>query len=159
MDTPRTINPRQLEARRRGGSSVHLIDVRSPDEYRDLHADLAMNIPLNRLDPARVRRLCQDGQPLYIIGRQETRGRQAYERLLASGCDNVVQVEGGTEAWEQAGLPVVRGKKRSRSRWLVMGLLLTVILVLGWLIHPVVGILLALAAADWVLGDLAERHP
>ncbi|MCA9056758.1 MAG: DUF2892 domain-containing protein, partial [Planctomycetaceae bacterium] len=38
------------------------------------------------------------------------RGKQACEKLEAAGV-HVVNVEGGTQAWEAAGLPVVRGKK------------------------------------------------
>ncbi len=36
--------------------------------------------------------------------------RSACEKLLAAGYANVVNVEGGTQAWDQAALPVVRGQ-------------------------------------------------
>ena len=52
-----------------------------------------------------------EDEPLYTICRSGSRGRQACEAFHAAGFTNVVNVEGGTLAWEQAGLPVVRGKK------------------------------------------------
>ena len=50
-------------------------------------------------------------EPLYVICRSGSRGRQACEKFLAAGFTNVVNVEGGTLACVEAGLPVVRGKK------------------------------------------------
>ena len=35
-----------------GGEAVELIDVRTPVEFREVHADLARNVPLDSLDPA-----------------------------------------------------------------------------------------------------------
>lgn len=159
MDTPRTISPHQLDGRRRSGQPVHLIDVRTPGEYSAVHADLATNVPLNRLDPQQLRGTCGEEDPLFIIGRQDTRGRQAYERLRAAGCDNVVQVEGGTEAWERAGLPVVRRRGVYwRRRWLAAGLAILAILLAGWWVHPLVSIVLALIAADAIISDLSEKR-
>ena len=50
-------------------------------------------------------------EPLYVICRSGTRSEKACEKFLSAGYTNVVNVTGGTLAWEQAGLPVVRGKK------------------------------------------------
>jgi rhodanese-related sulfurtransferase len=108
-----TISPVQLESCRRSGETVDLIDVRTPSEYREVHADLARNVPLDRLDPHVVMKARADatGRPLYVICRSGSRGKQACQAFIAAGYSNVVNVEGGTLAWEQAGLPVVRGKK------------------------------------------------
>src|SRR4051794_40562986 len=107
MNPPMTISPNQLDQLRRQGQRVKLLDVRTPAEFHRVHADLAVNVPLNRLDSENVARNCRANEPVYIIGWKEQRERQACERLRALGCANVVQVEGGTEAWESAGLPVV----------------------------------------------------
>ena len=50
-------------------------------------------------------------EPLYVICRSGGRGQQACEKFLKAGFSNVVNVEGGTMACVEAGLPVVRGKK------------------------------------------------
>ena len=43
------------------------------------------------------------------------RSKQACEKFHAAGFANVVNVEGGTAAWVEAGLPVVRGNKKMIS--------------------------------------------
>ena len=93
-------------------SRVDLIDVRTPVEYRELHVSFARNVPLDRFDPAKLSAERQDAtSPLYVICRSGSRGQQACEQSVTAGCTNVVNVEGGTLACEQAGLLVVRGKK------------------------------------------------
>jgi len=110
--TVKTISPRQLADLCRSGK-IDLIDVRTPVEYREFHATDAHNVPLHRLDPAAVMqaRNGNKDEPLYLICRSGSRGRQACEKFLAAGFTNIINVEGGTLACVEAGLPVVRGKK------------------------------------------------
>ena len=105
-----TITPWQFEELRRRGEAVELIDVRTPVEYRQMHAVPARLVPLDRLDPRGVMESCK-GATLYTICHSGTRGCQAVEKFHAAGYPNVMNIEGGTLAWEQAGLPVIRGKK------------------------------------------------
>ena len=106
---PVTITPRDLAAHRQAGRPVELIDVRTPVEFRELHAESARNVPLSDLDPAALMAARGDGQPLYVICRTGGRGRQASELFRAAGFPGVVNVEGGTQAWAECGRPVVRG--------------------------------------------------
>jgi rhodanese-related sulfurtransferase len=122
------------------GSPITLIDVRTPAEFREVHADIARNIPLDRLDPEElsVTRNGNPEQPYYIICRSGNRGKQACQKLLAAGLENVINVEGGTQAWEAAGLPVVRGKKTmslERQVRIAAGFLVLLGVGLGWF-HP-----------------------
>lgn len=106
------ISPQGLEERVRGGAPVELLDVRTPAEFREVHVGFARNVPLDRLDCAQLARERSQAQdPLYVICRSGNRAKQACEKIIAAGCANVINVEGGTSAWEQAGLPVVRGQK------------------------------------------------
>ena len=106
-----TITPKSLYDLISKGNSVHLVDVRTPAEFQEIHVDVAKNVPLDRLDPATLGLDPQSNEPLYVICRSGARGSQACQSLLRSGLSNVVNVEGGTMAWAQAGLPVIRGKK------------------------------------------------
>jgi rhodanese-related sulfurtransferase len=106
------ISPKQLYELVQSGKPVELIDVRTPAEYRSLHASIARLVPLDELDVERFienRRGARD-EPLYVICRTGARGEKACGRFLSAGFTNVVNVAGGTQAWEQAGLPVVRGR-------------------------------------------------
>lgn len=136
----KTISPKQLSALKSSGQHVDLIDVRTPVEFREIHIEFARNIPLDRLDASHLsaERNGSD-QPLYVICRSGSRARQACERLLASGLTNVINVEGGTQAWEQAGLPVVRGQKAislERQVRIAAGTLVLIGSVLGAFVHP-----------------------
>ena len=93
--------------------SVDLIDVRTPVEFREVHAAIARNIPLDSLDPSRVmgERNGTAGEPLYVICRSGSRSSKACQKFVDAGFENIVNVEGGTNAWDAAGLPVNRGKK------------------------------------------------
>jgi rhodanese-related sulfurtransferase len=135
-----TISPRHLADLCKGGP-VELIDVRTPAEYRELHAQYARNVPLDRLDPAALMQSYNGskGEPLYVICRSGSRGRQACEKFLAAGFTNVNNVEGGTLAWAECGLPVVRGKKTislERQVRIAAGSLVLLGALLGWLVHP-----------------------
>ena len=138
--TSATISPKELHDQIARGNAVELIDVRTPVEFREVHVTFARNIPLDQLDATKVAsgRKGATG-PLYMICRSGGRGKQACEKLAAAGL-NVVNVEGGTLAWDRAGLPVVRGKKAislERQVRIAAGLMVVTGSALGYFIDPV----------------------
>ncbi len=92
-------------------SNIELIDVRTPAEFREVHAVPARNVPLDRFDDAAISALqASSGESkVYVICKGGNRSQIAYRKLTDAGLDNVVNVEGGTHAWVAAGLPVERG--------------------------------------------------
>jgi rhodanese-related sulfurtransferase len=88
---------------------VNLIDVRTPAEFGATHAKGATNIPLDKLEPSSLA-YC-NGNTVYFICKSGIRAQKAMEKLAESGFSNMVQVEGGTDAWIDAKLPVLKGKK------------------------------------------------
>lgn len=84
-----------------------LVDVRENNEYAEIHADGARLLPLSELE-ARYTELPTD-QPLVMICRSGARSARAGEFLLQNGFNDVTNLSGGTLAWDEAGLPVVRG--------------------------------------------------
>lgn len=98
------------EALRQQPAAV-LLDVRTPGEHRSVHATGARNVPLDTLDADQCRALCaKEGGTLYLLCKSGQRARMAADRFAAAGFNQVVVVDGGTDAWERAGLPVVRGQ-------------------------------------------------
>jgi rhodanese-related sulfurtransferase len=155
-----TISPRQL-AELCKSAKIDLLDVRTPVEFREVHAADARNMPLDRLDPATVMhtRNGTKEEPLYLICRSGSRGRQACESFLAAGFTNVVNVEGGTLAWAECGLPVVRGKKAislERQVRIAAGLLVLLGALLGWLVHPAFIALSAFIGAGLVFAGITD---
>ena len=108
----KTISPQQLHEKMQSGEQLHLVDVRTPVEYRQVHVAAARNVPLDRLDAeAVIREANGSDQPLYFICQAGSRAAKACEKLQQAGFSNVVNVEGGTKACAQADLPLVHGKK------------------------------------------------
>jgi len=156
-----TVTPQRLAALRREGQAPDLIDVRTPVEFREMHVEGARNLPLDKLDPAQVMRTRSGAnqEPLYVICRSGSRGRQACEKLLSAGCTNVSNVEGGTLACEEAGLPVVRGKKTislERQVRIAAGSLVLVSVLLAWLVHPAFAGLAAFVGAGLVFAGVTD---
>ena len=155
-----TISPNALQALRSQGRPVTLIDVRTPVEYREVHVPFARNQPLDGLDPSTVR---ADGagatqSPLYVICRSGSRGHQACEKLAAAGLC-VVNVEGGTLAWAEAGLPVVRGKKAmslERQVRIAAGALVLLGAGLAWFVHTAFVGLPALVGAGLMFAGITD---
>lgn len=107
-----TIDPIEVKELIDTGYNLDLIDVRTPAEFRGCHAQIARNIPLDTLDVDSV--IAERGdnpEPIYFICRSDSRGKKACEAFLAAGYEPVVNVAGGTVAWEDLGLPVVCGKQ------------------------------------------------
>jgi rhodanese-related sulfurtransferase len=135
------IKPQELSKLCKEGNKVDLIDVRTPVEFREVHLEIARNVPLDQLDPASLMhaRNGSANEPLYFICRSGSRGQQACEKSLKAGFSNVVNIEGGTMACVEAGLPVVHGKKAmslERQVRIAAGSLVLLGAILGWLVHP-----------------------
>ena len=127
----------QLQSR----SDVPIVDVRMPTEFREVHAQGAKNYPLDSLDPESIVRSLngQTGDPIYVICKGGNRSSKAVKKFLDAGLDHVVDVQGGTTAWVEAGLPVVRGKKAislERQVRIVAGFLTLMGALLGFFVHP-----------------------
>ncbi len=136
-----TIHPKDLYRKIEAGKTVELIDVRTPVEYFEVHVPMARNVPLDVLDPQNVlqTRDSNASEPLYVICRSGSRANQACQKFQNANFENVINVEGGTLAWEEAGLPVKRGKKTislERQVRITAGLLVLLGAVLGYFVHP-----------------------
>lgn len=130
-----TIEAKDLKQAREAGN-VRLIDVRTPAEYGEVHIEGSLLMPLDRLDPSAVKAGSGD---CVLVCRSGKRAAQAMDKLEAAGCGNLRVLEGGVTAWEQAGLPVKRGKavmSLERQVRVAAGLLVLVGVALGVWVHP-----------------------
>ncbi len=138
---PRDITPTILARKRVEGEDREVIDVRTPVEFREVHVDGARNVPLDTLTPDTCRHL-ESGKPgstLYLICKTGARAKQAAARLEGVGVEDVCLVEGGIDAWVEAGLDVERGKKAvslERQVRIAAGTLVLLGSVLAFLVHP-----------------------
>jgi rhodanese-related sulfurtransferase len=143
------------------GRSITLVDVRTPGEYREVHAEPARLVPLDGLQPAAVVQsmVGAKGEPIYVICGTGGRGRKACEKFMAAGFQNVINVEGGTLAWEQAGLAVVRGKKTmslERQVRIAAGSLVVLGTALSAFVHPAFLGISAIVGAGLVFAGITD---
>jgi len=96
--------PRWLVTKEKEGPFA-LIDVRTPDEYKAGHVPGALLVSLNTL-MAQVDAFPKEGD-VFVICRSGARSAQAADYLARQcGRTNLINIEGGTMAWIQAGYPI-----------------------------------------------------
>lgn len=158
--TVRTIDPVEIQKLLDTGYEIDLIDVRTPAEFREVHAVSAKNIPLDEMDTEQIVLGRKDeDEPLYFICRSDSRGKKACEAFHTAGYTNVVNVAGGTVAWDDLGLPVVRGKKTislERQVRIAAGSLVVIGVSLGWAVHPALSGIAAFVGAGLVFAGVTD---
>jgi len=107
------IAARELQRLLAAGSPAELLDVRTPAEHAAAHVPGAKLVPAGELDAARYLRERAPGErPVYVLCQSGFRARRAVEKFQEAGFDGCVLVEGGMQAWLDAGLPVERGDSK-----------------------------------------------
>lgn len=153
------MSPREVEQRRATGESITIVDVRTPAEFRGVHAVGARNVPIDVLEQhtAELRQAAGSG-PLYLICQGGGRSRKACDRLAAQQIA-VVNIDGGTNAWVEAGLPVERGKSTislERQVRIAAGSLALAGALLAWFVHPAFVWLSAFIGAGLVFAGVTD---
>jgi len=137
----KTISPAVLFGLSSASDPHELLDVRTPPEYASAHISGARLIPLNELNVEMYLRQHMPGTPIYVVCQAGARAAKAVEQFERAGCSDAVLVEGGTQGWIDAGLPVHRGIRS------VLPIMRQVQIVVGSL--SLVGAILALTISRW----------
>jgi rhodanese-related sulfurtransferase len=103
-----TIDAAEAERRlREDPAGPLLVDVREANEFEAVRAPGAVLVPMSAF-AARAGELPPD-RPLMVVCHLGGRSAAAAGFLIRSGRTDVVNVAGGMDAWERAGLPIRRG--------------------------------------------------
>ena len=139
MATVSVARPHDVHTLKIQGQRVHLIDVRTPAEFAEVHAVDAIHAPLDRLDPVRlsVEHGIQQDETIYVICKMGGRSRKACDQLVSAGFSMVVNVDGGTDAWVAADLPVIRGERKAFAIQRQVQILAGSLVLLGAALTPV----------------------
>ena len=154
-----TITPQQLHDAQRKGRYSPVLDVRTVAEYRAGHIPGAQLIPIEELTPEVLETQFKrpglgNEETLYITCQAGPRAEQAAERLKLAGFDKLALVEGGTQRWEQAGLPMQRCGKAialERQVQIAVGSLLVMKVLLGFSVHELFFALAALIGVGLIV--------
>lgn len=87
-----------------------VVDLSSSQDFEKGHIPGARHVPLSQFDPenkelAKVREM-----PVAVYCKNGTTSAQAATRLVKAGFKHVFWLGGGLSSWQQADLPLVRGK-------------------------------------------------
>jgi rhodanese-related sulfurtransferase len=137
----KSISPAVLANHLAESESLELLDVRTPSEYANAHVPGAKLMPLNELNIQTVLAVHAPGAPLYVLCQGGERAGKAIEMMERAGCEDCVLVEGGTQAWINAGFPVHRGASK------VLPLIRQVQIVVGTIVAT--GAILTLTVDRW----------
>lgn len=107
------ISPQTVVQKLIAGKSIKLLDVRTPEEYAEVHIDGATLIPVNYLSEESLSRagFTNKDEEIAVYCRSGVRSAEAQAILKEYGYTNVQSVSGGIQAWQGAGLPYVVEKE------------------------------------------------
>ncbi len=88
----------------KSNNSIDFINVCEPAEYKEKHIEGVRSVPLGEVQK-HVDEF-NNKQTVYVHCRSGNRGKQAIDKLVAAGVTaELVNVEGGIMAWDEAGHP------------------------------------------------------
>jgi rhodanese-related sulfurtransferase len=133
----KNLTVQESNRQRQANGDIPLIDVRTPAEFGSIHADGALNHPMESFEVGEfpfakehvIQVICQAGG----------RSMKICQKLEAAGYEKIINVEGGTSAWKSAGLPVIEGRKSmslERQVRIAAGGLVVIGAVLGHFYNP-----------------------
>jgi hydroxyacylglutathione hydrolase len=107
------ISPRDLYALMQKGEAPLVVDVRLPAEWMALRIGTVLNLPLTHL--AELSSKLDPEQPVVVVCNSAYRSSMATGILERKGLMKTRNLEGGSQAWIEAGLPVYEGEKTSEA--------------------------------------------
>ncbi len=160
------IDVQELKMRLAADPTAAVVDVRTPAEFSVAHVPQARNFPLGSVQPEEVLKAHASVRnlPLYVICQTGGRSRRMAEELDRAGAAEVVDVVGGTQAWQQAGFSVARlagaGARNviplERQTRIAAGSLVLAGVLIGTLLHPMGFALSAFVGAGLVFAGVTD---
>jgi len=93
-----------------------VLDMRSAESFSRGHIVGARNVPMDELDGHLEKLARFKSKPVVAVCDAGITSSKAVNTLRNSGFESVYNLKGGMNAWGQAGLPVVSGKKTKSKK-------------------------------------------
>jgi rhodanese-related sulfurtransferase len=117
---------------------ITLIDVREPSEHAGENIPGSILSPLSTFDPVNLP--LNGSKPFVLYCQTSNRSGQAAQKLLSAGFEEVMHLQGGLNAWKQAGYPTIVNKNAPisimRQVQMVAGSLVLIGTLLGVFVSP-----------------------
>ena len=103
------VNPAQLTALINRENAL-VVDVSASGDFEKGHVVGSRNVAMTQFDPENKQLAKARELPVAMICRNGTISADAAKRLVKAGFKNVHWLDGGISAWQQASLPLAKGK-------------------------------------------------
>ena len=161
--TPNRISPAALKSLLEAGGTT-LVDVRSPAEFRAGHIPGAVSLPVDELastDPVAANSGIPDDRdaPLVLTCLSGLRAERAAQLLAGHGYRNLAVLDGGTEGWRTAALPMQRcggAIAIERQVQIAIGTLLVLKVGFGFAFHEMFFAFAALIGAGLIVAGVTR---
>ncbi|QDH57864.1 rhodanese-like domain-containing protein [Pandoraea pnomenusa] len=107
--TPQFVPAARLKAWLHDGAEIAVFDVREHGQYGEAHLFYGVTLPYSRLELDIVRLAPRRDARVVVYDTDATVAVQAAQRLAELGYTGVYVLEGGTDAWRQAGYTLFAG--------------------------------------------------
>lgn len=105
----RAVSPAQLTALINRDNAL-VVDVSASGDYEKGHVVGSRNVVMSQFDPENKQLAKAKELPVAMVCRNGTTSAEAAKRLVKAGFKNVHWLDGGIGAWQQASLPLARGR-------------------------------------------------
>lgn len=93
-----TISPREAREKLRADPGIRLLDVRTPEEYREAHIPHSISLPLDRLQSEIGKKVPERDAEIFVYCLSGMRAATACRQLAAMGYTRVSSL-GGIRSW------------------------------------------------------------
>lgn len=105
----RTVRPAALTALINRENAL-VVDLRPAADFEKGHIPGAKNVQMSQFDPENKKLAPAKALPVVLVCKDGSASSGAAKRLKAAGFEQVHVLDGGIGGWQQAELPLVKGK-------------------------------------------------
>ncbi|WP_445732392.1 rhodanese-like domain-containing protein [Mariniflexile sp.] len=102
----KTVSAKEMQTLIEAADSVQLIDVRTPQEYKEGHLRNAKNIDFLSSSFSKDINVLDKQKPVFIYCRSGKRSTKSVKEFLDAGFTEIYNLEGGILQWEAQGLNI-----------------------------------------------------
>jgi rhodanese-related sulfurtransferase len=89
---------------------AQILDIREANEFKAGHIPNSKHLPLSELDSGLKQAKIDSNKPIILVCLTGNKSNTALAKLKKAGCKEVMSLEGGVSAWNQAGMPLIKQK-------------------------------------------------
>lgn len=93
-----TLTSEEAYALVQANADILIVDVRTPEEFKEGHIANSINIPLDQLKEVAIKQLTDKKQKIFVVCRSGNRSSQAQDVLESMGYTNIIDV-GSVFTW------------------------------------------------------------